>query len=562
MRRCFGSLVVLAAFIAQLPALAIKSSASEVQSAPAQTYQVEGTVVNAITGRPIPRALVQWNGQSGQVAVLSGPGGEFSFAGVSAGRTQFMVQKPGYFQGRGGNFNPRSIFLNVGPDSTRLDIKLTPEAVVFGRVLDKDGGPVEGATVRIEKAHAAGSSRYRGAPMGNGSTDEDGNFRIPDLPPGQYVVALQAGNVIRRIFGSQSANGSEAYPAILYYPSADEEAGAEPVNLVAGQHLEINFSITPRPAYKISGTVSAAQGLKQVAPPFFVDRRGQVLFSVEEFERQTGAFTFRRVPAGTYTLRLSAVDEAGNPAILHRRMNVHKDLIGLRLSVSGGIEVPVRVRKEFTGTNTYSGNCSYSSADGKGHTSDCSDYPPLQLSLDPMDSFNVQVRSNWRPPVGDTLLLRGLQPGRYKVHAIGGSFANATYVSSLRCGGADLLRDELVVPENGQLPAIEAVVQDDMATVHLLVNADKNTFGTVAILSDQELQQDMGQVRRMSFSADSMLNLPMPPGDYKIFAFADSADIDINDPEELSLYMKKAAAVTLSPGKISNVVVDLIRTGE
>lgn len=562
MRRCFGSLVVLAAFISQLPALAIKSSAAEAQPAQAQTYKVEGTVVNAITGFPIPRALVQWNGQTGQMAVLSGPGGEFAFTGVSAGRTQFMVQKPGYFQGRGGNFNPRSILLNVGPDSTRLDLKLTPEAVVFGHVLGKDGEPVEGATLRIEKADAAGSSRYRTAPMRNGRTDEDGNFRIPDLPPGQYVVALQAGNVIRRILGSQSANGSEAYPAVVYYPSADEEAGAEPLNLVAGQHLEINFSITPRPAYKISGTVSAAQDLKQAAPPFFVDRRGQVLFGADEFDQRTGAFTFRTVPAGTYTLRLSAADEAGNPAILHRRMNVHKDVIGLRLSVSAGIEVPVRVRKEFTGRNTYSGNCSYSSADGKLHTSDCSDYPLLQLSLDPIDSFNVQVRSNWGPPAGDTLMLRGLQPGRYKVHAIGGSLAYSTYVSSLRCGGADLLRDELLVPENGQLPPIEAVVRDDLATVHLLVNADKNTYGTVAISSDQELQQDMGQLRRMSFSADSMLNLPMPPGDYKIFAFADSADIDINDLEELSLYMKKAATVTLSPGKISNVVVDLIRTGE
>jgi len=559
MRRCFGSLVVLAAFIPQLPALAIKSSAEEAQPTQAQTYKVEGTVVNAITGLPIPRTLVQWNSQAGQMAVLSGPGGEFAFAGVPAGRTQFMVHKPGYFQGRGGNFNPRSILLNVGPDSTRLDIKLTPEAVVFGHVLGKDGEPVEGATVRIEKVDAAGSSRYRSAPQRNGRTDENGNFRISDLPPGQYVVALQAGNLNRRILGSQSANGSEAYPAIVYYPSADEEAGAEPVNLVAGQHLEINFSITLRPAYKIAGTVSATQDLQQVAPPFFADR-GQALFTVDEFDQQTGAFAFRTVPTGTYTLRLSAADEAGNPVILHRRMNVHKDVIGLRLSVSRGIAVPVRVRKEFTGRNTYYGNCSYNSADGKTHTSDCSDFPPLQLSLDPIDSFNVQVQSNWMPPVGDTLLLRGLQPGRYKVHATGGSFANATYVSSLRCGGADLLRDELLVPENGQLPAIEAVVRDDMATIHLLMNADKNTYGTVVIVSDQELQQDMGQARRMSFSADSMLNLPMPPGDYKIFAFADSANIDINDPEELSLYMKKAAAVTLSPGKISNVVVDLIRT--
>ncbi len=562
MRRCLGSLVVLACFIAQLPALAIQSSTAEAQPAHAQTYKVEGTVVNAITGRPIPRALVKWNGPTGQMAVLSGPGGEFAFTGVSAGRTQFMVQKPGYFQGRGGNFNPRSIVLNVGPDSTSLVIRLTPEAVIYGHVVDKDGGPVEGATVRIEKVDAAGSSRFRGAPLRDGRTDEDGNYRIPDLPPGQYVVALQAGNVNRRILGAQSANAREAYPAVVYYPSADEEAGAEPVNLIAEQHLEINFSITPRPAYKISGTVSAAQDLKQVAPPFFVDQRGQVLFRADEFDQQTGAFTFRTVPAGAYMLRLSATDEAGNPAILHRRMNVHKDVIGLRLSLSGGFGVPVRVHKEYTGRNTYLGSCSYGSADGKVHTSDCSDFPLLQLSLYPIDSFNVQVQSNWRPPAGDTFLLRGLQAGRYKVHATGGSFASATYVSSLRCGSVDLLRDELLVPENGQLPAIEAVVRDDMATVHLLVNADKNTYATVAIFSDQELPQEMGQVRTMSLSADSMLYLPMPPGDYKIFAFADSADIDTNDPEELSLYMKKAAAVTLSPGKISNVVVDLIRTGE
>jgi len=563
MRRYFGCLIVIAALIAHLPAFATEKPTPVAPPADAQTYKVEGTVINAISGHPIPRALVQWNGQSGQVAVLSGPGGEFAFEGVPEGRAQFLVQKPGYFQGRGGNFNPRSILLTVGPDSTRLAMKLTPEAVVFGRVLGKDGEPVEGATVRIEKAGAGSSSRYRGVPQRDGRTDEDGNFRIPELPPGQYVVAVEAGNVGRRILGSQSSSENEAYPPVVYYPSADEETNAQPVNLVAGQHLEINFSITPRPAYKVSGTVSASEDLKKIAPPFFVEPRVQALLRrVDEFDPQTGSFAFRNVPTGTHTLRLSAADEAGNQAILNRRINVHKDVVGLRLAISPGIEVPVHVRKEFTSKNTYSGNCSYSSRDGKVYTSDCSDYPALQLSLNPVDSANIPVRSSWVPPVEDTLVLRGLQPGRYKVHAGAGSFANSAYVASLRCGGLDLLYDELVVPENGQLPTIEAVVRDDMATIHLLVNADKKTYGMVAIFSDEELYMDVDQGRRMPFSADSMLNMSLPPGDYKIFAFADSADIDINDPEELSLYLKKAAAVTLSPGKISNLVVDPIRTGE
>src|SRR5713101_1149817 len=100
MRRYLRCLVVVAALIGQLPAVSENSTTPPVSAEP-QTYKVEGTVINAISGHPIPRALVQWNGQSGQVAVLSGPGGEFAFEGVPEGRAQFLVQKPGYFQGRG-----------------------------------------------------------------------------------------------------------------------------------------------------------------------------------------------------------------------------------------------------------------------------------------------------------------------------------------------------------------------------------------------------------------------------------------------------------------------------
>src|SRR6266849_1553197 len=403
MRRYLTCLVVVAALIGQLPAVSENSTTRPVSAEP-QTYKVEGTVINRLTGRPIPRVLVQWNGHAGQAAVLSGPGGEFTFAGVPEGRAQFLVQKPGYFQGRGGGFQQRSILFTVGPDSTKLSIALTPEAVIFGRVLGKDGGPIEAATVRIERAGAGSLTRYRGVPQRNGLTDEDGNFRVAELPPGQYVVAIDAKNVNRRILGGQSGNENEAYPPVVYYPSADEETNAQPVNLVAGQHLEINFSITPRPAYKVSGTVSASEDLKKIAPPFFVEPRVQALLRrVDEFDPQTGSFAFRNVPTGTHTLRLSAADEAGNQAILNRRINVHKDVVGLRLAISPGIEVPVHVRKEFTSKNTYSGNCSYSSRDGKVYTSDCSDYPALQLSLNPVDSANIPVRSNWAPPVGGTL---------------------------------------------------------------------------------------------------------------------------------------------------------------
>jgi Carboxypeptidase regulatory-like domain len=559
MWRYLRCLVMVAAFFGHWPAFAIGNPAAD----DPQKYKVEGTIINAVTGRPIPRALVQWSSTSGQKSLLSGPDGDFSFDGVPEGRAQFLVRKPGYFQGRGGAFSQRTINFPVGSDSTKLVVKLTPEAVIFGRVLGKDGEPVEGASIRVERP-AGGSNLYRGLGMHQGRTDEDGSFRVPDLTPGRYVVAVQAGFVTRRILGAQSAPGNEAYPPVIYYPAAIEEANAEQINVAAGQRLELNFSITPRPAYRVSGSITRPEELKQLSPPAFVDRQEQVILSADEFDPQTGIFTFRKVPAGNYTLRLSAADDAGNMSAIHQRMSVHKELLGLRLVLSRGLEVPVHVRKELTArpASIGSNSCSYGAMDGKVHTSDCSDYPPLQLVLNPVESGRSVIRSNWVPPATEPLVLHGLQPGRYRVQAISAMVTGAGYVASLRCGGTDLLRDELVVPETGQIPAIEAVLRDDLATVNLSVRSEKNTKGMIAIVSTTDAYSEINANIRAFFTSDSTTTSQLPPGDYTIFAFDDAADIDINDAEELALYAKKAKSVTLYPGKTSNVVLDVIRTGD
>jgi hypothetical protein len=553
MRLYFRYLVVLAALLLAVPAFSLALTDDR------PTFKVEGTVINAVTGRPIPRALVEWNGVSGLVPVLTGSEGEFSFAGVPEGRGQFLLQKPGYLSGRGRMMAQTSVAFTVGADSGKLVMKLVPEAVISGRVLGKDGEPVEGASVRIEKAGGKQEwGRNSFLRQNSARTDEDGNFRIAELPPGQYVIAVQAGNVARRILGRETVRGAEAYPVIVYYPAGSEEANAEPVTLTAGQHAEANFSIAPVPAFKVTGFVSRAAEWKQVSSPHLVDRRGQVLLSAEEFDSQTGAFTFRSVPAGNYTIRVTGLDDSDVQSFTHHRIAVHKDVSGVSLSLSTPIAVTVNVRKEITGKADYQTSCNYLSTNGVTHNSDCSDYPAIQMELRPVDSSSTLVRSNWVPPAGDSLVLRGLQPGRYKVHATPGMGSHQGYVASLRCGFTDLLRDELVVPENGQLPPIEAVLRDDFGSLHLLVNADKKTFGTISVLSDI----DESIVSGWTFSAESMLNRQLPPGNYKILAFADSEDVDANDPDELVKYIKNATPVTVTAGNISNVIVNLVHTGE
>jgi hypothetical protein len=544
-------LVVLAALLPAVPAFSLVLRADN------QTFKVEGTVINAITGRPIPRALVEWYGQSGLVSVLTGPDGEFSLGGVPQGRTQVSAQKPGYFAGRGGAPQRPTVFV-AGPDSGKLSIKLWPEAIIWGRVLGKDGEPLENASIRVEKPGSSPARMY--LRQHSVMTDEDGNFRIAELPPGEYVVALLAGNVSRRMLGSRSVQGVEAYPAIVYYPAGSEESSAEPVKLSAGQHVELNFSVRPRPAYKVAGVVSKSADWKQINPPMFVDRRGQPLLSVNEYDSQTGAFAFRSVPAGTYTVLLSGIDQSNAQFSVQHRIQVSKDITGLNLYLAAPLEVPVNVRKEFLNKSTSTSNCSYGSSDGTIHTSDCSDMPPLQLQLTPVDSFNPPVHSNWQPPTGNPLILRGLQPGKYQVHATQGMGGYWSYVSSLRCGFTDLLHEELLVPESGQLPPIEVVLRDDLSMLQLRVNAEKNSYGNIAIIPDGYPTGE--PVRNMNVMADQTTSASLAPGNYKIFAFADTEDVDPNDPEELSRYEKKAISATLLPGKTTSLVLELIHTGE
>jgi hypothetical protein len=230
----------------------------------------------------------------------------------------------------------------------------------------------------------------------------------------------------------------------------------------------------------------------------------------------------------------------------------------LNLSLAAPIQVPVTVRKEFAGTTSVSGTCSYGSTDGKIHTSDCSDYPAIQMELQPLDASSVTVHSNWSPPAPMPLMLRGLQPGRYKVHA--SPMMGHAYVSSLRSGFTDLLHEELVVPESGQLSPIEVILRDDLSMLQMSVNIARNAGGTIVILPDPFSAND--RVNSTNISSDSRAYTWLAPGAYKIFAFADSEDIDFNNPEELALYEKKAASVNLLPGKTSTLMVELIHTGD
>ena len=84
---------------------------------------------------------------------------------------------------------PSNDWLDVGPDTGKLILKLVPEAVIFGRVTGQDEEPLEAAVVQVLSLMSV-EGRQQLFSFGEVRTDEDGNFRVAGLHPGRYCVAV------------------------------------------------------------------------------------------------------------------------------------------------------------------------------------------------------------------------------------------------------------------------------------------------------------------------------------------------------------------------------------
>jgi hypothetical protein len=525
-------------------------ASSLAQQASNNLFKVEGAVVNSLTGRPIPRALVEMSGR----AMLAGSEGEFSFDGIPPGQAQISVTKPGYFApGTKLHNGSASRALEIGPDTGRIILKLMPEAVIFGHVAGNDEEPLEGASIEVLTSVSVNGQTQLQPANRNVRTDEDGNYRVAGLLPGRYAVAVKAQNLARRILGVQMTKTSEAYPLLTYHPQAGDVDSATMIDLSPGQHAEASFSLSLRPAFKLAGSIATSGEWTQLNPPVLVDDMDRPLLTAEQFDAQSGSFEFPAVPAGTYWLRYSGLDTERHYEYSERSLTVSQPLTNLKLVLKHWPRIPVEFHTELTQPRS-SGPCAYN-VGGENHQADCSDMPAAFVELIPAGRSQNRFSLEWRPAKDSSGFgISGVPPGKYVVHSWP---SGVGYVQSVRSGQFDLLTEELVVPEEGSVSPIQVVVRDDPATLEVLVHgAATGQQAFVVVIADARFSRPQVMITDRAKTDLGALT----PGDYKVLAFASA--MDYADPEVLAPYLNKAASVRVSANQTASVAVDLIRTGE
>lgn len=506
------------------------------ESPEAQTsYKVVGSVINSVTGEPVRRAVVRLLAGPERLA-FTDAGGQFEFDNLRAGRAALLVRKPGFFDEHEAGIAAGPQIASIGPDTTPVVLKLVPEGVIYGRAQDAVGEAIEHLPVKVLTARISNGRKHwlqRQMTM----TNQDGDFRVANLPPGFYY--LEAGPTWRFEMPQLKNGREEAYPAI-FYPAANDPAGATPLELSAGQQLNTNLILAAIPLHKISGQVVGAPA-DRVNFQFY-DGFGESL-SFPVTVSSDGHFE-TRAPAGSYTLEATTWGGRGTQLVDRMPLNTTSDVSGLKVVLAPAPSIPILVRAEPT-------HPSPASFQSRGTPS-----PSVHLS---QAGVLLGGQEYWDSSSTDSNfhVLQNVPPGTYSVE-VGTNRGDSWYVQSVQSGGVDLLRENLTIVPGAQPPAIEVVLRDDAARLTGRVALQGEDRATVIAVRDGAPLQATSV--RVGGGGEFLLQ-NLAPGSYSILAL-DQADVEYSNADVLGRYLSGAVHVVLGPGEEHTINLDLIHVTE
>ncbi len=202
------------------------------------TSTIGGVLLDARTKRPIAGctvAITQVNVARNAVST-SGADGAYAFSGIAD--AEYFVNAfcdshlPACYRGPATEA-PRcdTVAVVVDQQKSNIDFTLVQGATAKGRVVDADGRPVAGATVRL------GLPRFdaRFATSKPAQTNRDGGFTMTNLPVGGYLMEVdlpQAAGALR--------------PPIVYFPGVLMFGDASFVELLSGEITHDLTIVAPR----------------------------------------------------------------------------------------------------------------------------------------------------------------------------------------------------------------------------------------------------------------------------------------------------------------------------
>lgn len=490
----------------------LKASASALflcaLTASAQTGgAVKGRVISSLHGEPVANALVtmrelKTSEGAPQVYICqTGADGRFSIAGMAPGIYDPRPTKQGYETRPPDRFATAHDFpptiVEAGKTVTDLELRLVPDAVIAGKVLDGDGDPVRYAQVELQQyGYVAGKKQLR--PIRVEQTNDRGDYRFFYLPPGRYY--LYAASTERSFPSSHQMNGSSVpLPSFMlggaYYPGGTEQARATELQAQPGAELDgIDFHLIPEKRYSIRGKLPS--GSNGGYPIRVVERSGtHMLPSRFAMTFSRDGYEVSNLKPGAYLVIGDSVNRAKPDERQYARQEVDiidRDVEGVDLVYSPGVQVKGTVKVEGAAPQD-SGN----------------------LALFLRSDFSGQQQA--KIAADGTFASPQLGPGIFEV----GIQGENAYVKRVRVGDREIpdrkidvehLSGDLTVTIGADFGRVEGTVTDEAGNA--VYNAN------VTLVPDQRRADWQERYKNMFTLTDGKFRFAnVQPGDYKVFAW-------------------------------------------
>jgi hypothetical protein len=501
----------------------------------------------------VRKALVQiYAGQSRMT--FSDGDGRFQLEGIPAGNYSVTAQKPGYFNAQEMARSGATI-IEVGPKSAAVEVKLTPEAVITGKVTSTVGRPLERVTLHLRSVEVR-EGRRRWEFKGTATTDVDGRFRIANLRPGSYYLFLSPHASQPQLLIDATLKPTMGYRG-MYYSGAPDLASASVIELKAGEQLEANFALDEVPVYAASGTVSGYDANQGVGIQVYDLSGSQVECNVQ-FSALNGRFDITGLTAGDYVIKAYSTAQPNQQVRADQRFHLTGDVHSMHLALAAAPSIPVVVQMEQAGPKQ-KGGAALNRLGSSG--------PPVSvrlLSAGPTGAESFAGFENAQNP--QTLQFRGVEPGRYTAII---DAREAWYVASAEYGQTNLLTDDLVVQPGTSASSINLVLRNDSGSLSGTANVPDGFASQVTIVAIPLRAANASPAVTYLYPAHDKAAKPseflldsLAPGDYQVYAFDDSAGIEYTNREALDAYASQATQVTVAPNQRAKATLPLIRTGE
>ncbi len=521
---------------------------------------VEGVVVSSMTGEPVVRAVVQlmswkdpdradpsqpFSPEPVTLATRTDAAGKFRLEGVPAGQWSIMVSRNGMLSAKPGpGLSPRDFTIRAGDELRGLRYALMPQAVISGTVLDEDGDPVQGAYVMAARPPARSGASLR-HPVPAVKTDDRGEYRLPGLPPGAYLVYAQ--RLGGRVF---SPDGKQWIVPPAFHPNGIMLERAVPVRVQAGQELRgIDIAMRRLPAHHISGRVLLEDGQPVNNASVSVKDAvgGLIAGGASVATTSSGQFRTPPLPAGRYKLEARLADPGQMSARRLAWVDVElgdEDLRDVELRFTPPITLRGRVRFDGPGSEQLTSKIEELRA-LMAMAGDSSWLEYSEAAIGPDGSFSIRIPA----------------PGRYELNVSGALMAQQAYVASIRTASGADVSEGLNITAEAPEPIVITLRADGARVIAQRPAAQdpaEECNPYLAILARNHADRPGEVLRRRIVTVNSSGRTEfrnLPPGEYFAFGLCGEPSEQIYSGEWLESVSTKTAAIRLERGETKTVIL-------